>query len=463
MNTTEKMPTEASTFLSLSQQRKDTIFIDALQADMRKINAKLNPTSDGKVRSGIDDNTYSENDDKNPFPMDGMPPVISDYVNNLSKVYGSPKEFFAMAFIGACCAAVRKGAVLDDGKYKNYPQLYLMYVAPSGIGKTEPDKKGFRRLVEVDKELYQDYQKSKLDWKAECAACKKSKLVEPEKPIRKQLLIDDCTPEALYHALQNNAGLTLHSDELSTWFNNIGRYAKSGEVGRYLSIFDNTTFDISRKADEPVFVDEPYMNIIGGIQPEVLEETLQLNQMRKNGFAQRFLFVYPNNVLKPYYIDAIPNQSLLHECDRLIEYLHNEKFGTLILTRDAKEIFISFSNELTNENRNCKTDYLRAFYSKFEIHCLRIALIIELIKSYPYGLIYKTVTAETLEYAIRLCRYFIFCGLKVERMGVVSDESAVLDKLSVAKFLVHQSGHSQAEAAKIVGVSQQYINKKLKS
>ena len=435
-------------------------FIEKFKADCQKHEAKFKLDSE-KTAIKIDLIELQEIDV--PFPMVGMPAILSNYVNDLSAVYGSPKEFFAMANLGACCGVVRKRAVIDSGKYKNYAQLWLMYVAPSGTGKTEPDKKGFKRISEFDSELYKSYQQELKNWHAECVICKKQKTVEPIKPIRKQYLIDDSTPEALYYALQNNEGLTLHSDELNTWFSNIGRYAKSGEVGRYLSIFDNTTFDISRKGDEPIFVEEPYMNIIGGIQPEVLAETLQLNQMRKNGFSQRFVFAYPQSVIKPYYNDKSPNQQFLKDYENLIDYLRIGEFGTLTLTTEAKKVFVDFSDELTDKANGSKKDYLKSMYSKFEIHCLRLSLILELIKSFPEGLKTNTVSAETLIYAIELCRYFIACGLKVERLGDANNQNGKIGMPDVAKFLVEKCGQSQTSTAKLLNVSQQYVNKILRS
>jgi len=397
----------------------------------------------------------------NAFPMAGMPDVLKNLIDDLSSVYGSPKEFFAISFLVACGGAVRKRAVLYDGKYYNYAQLWAMIVAPSGVGKSIPIKVAFSMLIALDKALFKDYKLELADWRIKCAACKNNKEDEPEKPIRKQNIIDDCTPEALYCALEINSGLTLQSDELSTWFDNIGRYAKSGEVGRYLSIFDNTTFDITRKMDEPVLVSEPYLNIIGGIQPNVLADKLNQNHMRNNGFAQRFLFVYPDFTRKPHYINASHNIEFVKDYDNLIVYLHSTNFGTLTLSTDATSLFIIFSNELTDRANNTDKDYLKAMYSKFDIHCLRIALTLELIKSYTNGLITSTISVETMSYAIDLCRYFIESGLKVERLSSTSEQKTI-DNISVAKFLIEKKGFSEKKAAETVGVTQQYINKKLK-
>ncbi len=397
------------------------------------------------------------------FPSEGMPKVISDCMTDMSNVYSSPIEFFALSFLVACCGAVRKRAVLDDGKYLNFPQLWAMNVAPSGIGKTEPDKKAFKTLIDYDVESYQLYKILVKDWKADCIASKKTKSPEPPKPTLKQLLIDDCTPEALYCALEDNTGLTMHSDELNTWFNNIGRYAKNGEVGRYLSIFDNTSFPINRKNDEPRLVKDPLLNIFGGIQPEVLVETLQLNQMRKNGFAQRFLYAFPDRVIKPYYCDLSPNFHYVSEYESLIKYLYNTNFGTLFLSKESKAIFITFANEMTDLCNDTDSDYLKSMCSKFNIHCLRLSLILELINTYPNGLKINSISYDTMTYAISLCRYFISCGLKIDQLSSTGNAISSLNKVIVAKYLVDKIGYSEKKAAEILNISQQYINREIKN
>lgn len=413
-------------------------------------------TSKNYERIDIDDKTEYV------FPLNGMPNVILDCVNDLSDVYGSPKDFFSMSSLVACCAAVGKKAILDDGKYKNYPVLWIMNVGPTGSGKSEPIKKAFKPLIQMDINFFDKYKSEIENWKKKCLTIKNTKDY-PEKPVLYQTIIDDITPEALYQALGNSGGVTLCCDELSIWFYNIGRYTKSGEVPRYLSIFDNSTFKINRVGSEPIIVDNPYMSIIGGIQPDVLDEILELNQMKNNGLAQRFLFVYPKQVKKKYYKTSVPNLLFLTKYNKLIYYLHNNNFGTLTLSTDAKSEFIRFSNELTDKTNATSSDYLKSLYSKFDIHCLRIALILELIKSYSDNPVKpKVVSLETILYAIEICRYFIYCGLKVIKLGNLTHEKTLTNKISVAKFLVENCGYSQSFVANVLKVSQQYISKGLK-
>lgn len=420
-------------------QDKNTDFINLLSSDIKSISKQTE-------------------EKENYFPMEGMPQILADLINDNVAVYGSPLEYFASTLLVACGSVVRKRAVLDDGKYKNYPQLWIMYIGSSGIGKDAPLKIAFKPIQDYDEISYQTYLKDIAEWKVIDAACKKAKDSSPERPTIKMILIDDATPESFYPCLQNNGGLTLHRDELSGWFADFGRYSKSGEVARYLSLFTNGTFSISRVGREHIKISDPFYSIIGGIQPEVLAAALKENQMRENGFAQRFLFAFPDNAMQPKYSEAIPNPLYPLYYKRLIEYLHNTDFGTLTLSTEAKSYYVKFVDEMVNERNSITIEYRQALYSRFRMHVLRIALTLELVSSYPNGLNEtKTVSLESMKYAIDICRYFIKCGLKVEKLGNANNEKPQ-DMKELAKLLLAK-GVVQLEVARLTGLSQSTVSR----
>jgi hypothetical protein len=407
----------------------------------------------------IESNSRQDKAKDNHFPMSGMPQVLADLINDSVAVYASPIEYFACTLLVACCSVVRKRAVLDDGKYKNYPQLWIMYVGSSGIGKDAPLKIAFKPIIDLDLIAYRKYELEMNEWKIIEATCKKNKEVSAPKPYPQMILIDDATPESLYPALQQNGGLTLHRDELSGWFKDFGRYSKSGEVARYLSLYSNGSFNINRVGKDFISISDPYYSIIGGIQPLVLSSTLNENQMRENGLAQRFLFAYPDNAKQPMYNEAIPNPVFALRYKKLIEYLHDNDFGKLTLSLEAKLVYIDFVNEMVHERNKIDIEYHQALYSRFRMHVLRIALILELIKSYPIGLNdVKSVSLETMKYAIDICRYFIICGLKVEKLGSSNNRNKQNDMKDVAKLLLEKN-ITQTETARITGLSQSTISR----
>lgn len=395
----------------------------------------------------------------NPFPMYGMPEVLADLINDSYNVYASPLEYFACTLLVACGAVVRKKAVVDEGKYKNYPQLWMMYIGSSGIGKDIPMKIAFKPIYELDRISHEKYIKEMIEWKSASTIAKKEKTDIPPMPTLKMILIDDATPECLYPILQQNGGLTLLRDELSGWFADFGRYSKSGEVQRYLSMFTNGTFTVSRVSKEHIRISDPFYSIIGGIQPEILPATLNENQLKENGFAQRILFAFPDVAKQPYYSEKIPNPAYVVRYNKLIEHLHTVSFGTLTLSEKAKFLYVDFVNEMVRERNKTQIEYRQALYSRFRIHVLRIALTIELVKTFPNGLNKeRTITCETMQYAIDICRYFIFCGLKVEQLAFQQNENSKFNMKQLAKQLLAK-GYTQTEVAKITDLSQPTISR----
>jgi hypothetical protein len=187
------------------------------------------------------------------FPIDLMPEWLQATIREHAESYGTPEELWAAAFLTAIATASGKRMYLTVGNYKNYPQLWVIVVGSSGTGKSDAGRVAFRRISEIDAERYARYQEEYKEWEAE------EKQGKP--PHWEQMLINDTTPEAMFNALSYaDNGLTLNRDELSGWFSDFGRYNKSGEVGHYLSIFDNQTFSINRKKEQPQLIEEPHLS-----------------------------------------------------------------------------------------------------------------------------------------------------------------------------------------------------------
>ena len=398
----------------------------------------------------------SELKEKNIFPSHGLPTAILKYAQNISEVYGIPLEMASMPMLVACGSVLQKKIWLETGKYKNYPQFYLVINTPSGVGKTEPLKRAFAPLQIIDRANFETYCNDLKAWKAKCKLCKSQKppIEEPARPFYKQLLCDDTTPEALTDILFNNEGCgTIFSEELSGWFGNFGRYAKSSEAQMYLQYFDNTDKTINRK-EEIKRIKEPFLNVIGTIQPKVLQTTINSEEMQKCGLASRFLNVTCLNVERAYKNDLLPDENLANEYQYLINHLAgiNKRFS-LELTPEAKELFKNFGDYLTDIIRSSKNEFLNSSLSKMEIHCLRLALVLQVIKLTEPNKSVEDVGVETMQYAIDLCHYFIGNIPLPEKTELVKMEGRTLQVLEMLK-----KGIKQIDIASELHVSQQYIS-----
>ena len=406
-----------------------------------------------------------ENESVQTFPIDCFPPMLRAFVENVSDVYGVPVELPAVSVIAAIASMFRKRIYSQD-RHLNYPQIWVMFVARSGVGKTKPLRTAFEPVEAADSRSWEKYIREKEDYDAKVAATKKSSKKEERltPPIRKHRLITDITPEALIQKIYENGGITVFRDELAGWFKDIGRYNKSGEVQSYLSMFDNTPIQLARKTDGDTFIADPYLSIVGTIQPEVLKSVLKQEQMEYNGMAQRFLFVFPDNQKRTYMSDAELDKELSANYAQFIEYIDNigcDNPVRIEYTPEAWDLIREFDREITNSTNASTSDYMSSMYSKMEVHLFRLMLIIWYMIRYEQGEINnRDVDAPLMEKGIKLCRYFLCCGEKVfDLIQKQEPESNISNKQLLQLLSKRYVIQSQAKLADALGVTQQAISK----
>jgi len=414
-----------------------------------------------KLKAEIQTKTMNFKANDTDFPTNGLPKVILDFGLEISEVYGVPIEFPVLSALCAVSSALRKKFSVDSGKYRNFGQLWLMFVAPPGVGKSEPMAAAFRPLQRLDNLSYDRYQLELSNWKSECSEAKQTRSREPEKPFFKQCLIDDFTPESLYQTMfRNNGAVSLCRDELSGWFADFGRYNKSGEISRYLSIFNNAQFCINRKSEEPLQIPEPFMTICGTIQPEVLDIALNNNSLKENGFASRFLYAYPKEIKKQKYSEKTPDRIILNSYEELIKHCYYlpKSENPFVLSPEAKTLFIEYANHTADLVNNCSNNFLRATYAKMEIQALRISLIIQIIRGvYDDSERLKgQITKEAIQYVINLCNYFNSNIHRVENIETTTKTTPVEAIRIIHKEYGIRNKQSFADS---IGLTRQYISK----
>lgn len=379
-----------------------------------------------------------------PFPLDMFPQWLQKTIKDHSASYRTPEELWACAFLSGISAASGKRFKLITGNYENYPQLWLMVVGSSGTGKSEAFRVAFKRLNEIDTVSYAKYQLDYQDWEAQG---------KPGTPPRwDQTCIGDTTPEALFNALGHSEnGLTLYRDELSGWFKDIGRYNQSGEVGHYLSIFDNNQFSINRKGDRPQLISEPFLNIFGTIQPGILQDVLSRNGAEESGFAQRFLYLYPDFPVREYGETVPPDIAAYNNLIDTIVGINGNY--SLELTKEAEKEYATFYNEMERERAHAN-DFWAAVYSKAQIQVLRLALTIKIARLRDHGT--GDVEPEDMECAVGMMRYFLSSikKFKEEQGGGQKRTSDVIRDIFKVK-----PDASPTIIGELFGVSKQYAHK----
>jgi hypothetical protein len=145
-------------------------------------------------------------------------------------------------------------------------------------------------------------------------------LARPAPPRLRRLLTDDPTVEALVELMKNNPrGLLLFRDELSAWFASFNQYRPGADRQFYLECHAGGTHFKDRKSGVTL-VDDLYLNICGGFQPEIVQKVLDGGDL--DGMTARFsLLVYPEREKEFAYIDRQPNSSARNKTEAVMKKL----------------------------------------------------------------------------------------------------------------------------------------------
>lgn len=344
------------------------------------------------------------------LPVDGLSPNATEMLRKVASSLQCPVDIALSAMFATVGVAMGKRVIIDDGKYRNYPCLWVCVVAPSGSNKSTPIRFFLQPLKDRDSYNYGVYRE-------ELRAYRQAGDDKGDKPVFKQYVISDSTPEARNQVLSVNPnGILLYRDELKGMIDDFCRYAKSGELSQMLSMFDSDTIVVNRKSDEPLLIKDPFMSIIGSIQPSVLVDTFGNDNMMNNGFNQRWLFCYPESGMPEMYNDVSIPQSVISDWKdfiyNLIMYDFSVMGGKIYIRGEAKRVYIDYYNSLQIKKASAD-DYLSSVYSKLQIHVIRWAGVAHILGNSPTSI---DITPEEMEYSVRCMDYFERCALKVYRM-----------------------------------------------
>ena len=372
-----------------------------------------------------------------------------------------PVDIALSAMFATVGVAMGKRVIIDDGKYRNYPCLWVCVVAPSGSNKSTPIRFFLQPLKDRDSYNYGVYRE-------ELRAYRQAGDDKGDKPVFKQYVISDSTPEARNQVLSVNPnGILLYRDELKGMIDDFCRYAKSGELSQMLSMFDSDTIVVNRKSDEPLLIKDPFMSIIGSIQPSVLVDTFGNDNMMNNGFNQRWLFCYPESGMPEMYNDVSIPQSVISDWKdfiyNLIMYDFSVMGGKIYIRGEAKRVYIDYYNSLQIKKASAD-DYLSSVYSKLQIHVIRWAGVAHILGNSPTSI---DITPEEMEYSVRCMDYFERCALKVYRMllegrGNRHEVKSMGKEEMIANVYHCTSPVSQRAVADALGITKQYVSKCLK-
>ncbi len=330
------------------------------------------------------------------FPVNAFPERIQNIITCFHDCYRLPVDYHCTSILVAASVAIGNAFA---AKYKNrqvYPPiLYTAVVGFPSSGKSPGIDFGTYPITEIEKRYRRDYRDSMERWKEAAFKASVSGDKEPPRPKSQDILINDATVEAINATLQNNPkGLLMYQDELKGWVNSMNTYRKGSDLEYWLSVWSGKPSKVSRTGRDSMFIPHPFVSVIGGIQPGVLQ-SLANDGKADNGFLARILFAYPDEMRAPEETFQEPDETVFELYEGIITWINNLPNDIEIgegdalpsvnrievpLSQKAKEIYIAFLNEYTREMNESDSEAIKGILGKLKQYCLRLSLVLEFLE-----------------------------------------------------------------------------------
>lgn len=305
--------------------------------------------------------------------------------------------------------------------------LFVILTAPPGTAKSDIAEAAFRPFRERQQQLHdtyikerKEYQTNLLNWKLNKAEMVSLGIEKPEEPRLEKLYIDKLTSASLSLALPNSRrSITIFKDEVAEFI----RGLKGETRDDFLSFWNNSVY--SRETAQTMqFVEMPFVNMVGTIQPERLSVFAKGDGM-ESGFSARFLFGYQEarRSRSKDTIGTVSEEAVIGYEDTISRLmgleLHLDGSGnplpTVIgLDREAFSFYERWRAEFTDYTEDMDNMEM-SIRGKLENYSLRFALILQLLYWASSEQDKGAIGLEAVKGAIRLTEYFLASSLRAHR------------------------------------------------
>jgi len=356
------------------------------------------------------------------FPLHILPKSVQTYITECNLKLNASVDFMAVSYLWLMSVLI--GNTLKV-KVKNgwidSPILWISVIGSAGVGKTPDIKLILKPLLDLNSQEIKRNIKRQKEYKEYQDLSKEDKAVNAtlEEPKKTQMIVDDITMESLIdmHS-QNPKSIGIFKDELAGWFKDMNKYRDGSDKERFLSAWSGDSIVMNRRTVEDAFVENPFIPILGGIQPAIFKE-FQTVENQSNGFMDRMLFCDPKKTAKYQPTEEI-SQDLIDQYRDVIYQIKNVVDRDMFIaegvvdskiiefTKEAKAVYnksdrnlvdlINSENELSNH---------AGMFSKQRTYIPRFALILEFVSNIYEDKHIEVINDNSVKDATELSNYFI--------------------------------------------------------
>jgi hypothetical protein len=405
------------------------------------------------------------------FPVEVFSPTIQQLITQLNKALNYSTDYLSVAIMSTF-------ATVNGNKYKlrvkngwDAPTIFwFSIVGEPGTMKTHPVKTIFKPLVKIDianKAAYdlEMVEYNKIDIKQRA---------NETKPGFKQTIVSDSTLEALHvvHSI-NKRGICFYKDELVGFLNDMNRYRKGSDEQFWLESFNNGSYIVNRVTKEPLLIQDTHINIIGTIQPDILNGIISAHGA--NGLTDRFLYTSNETNIYPISFDDIDFmwlkkwEDIVYSLPGTFKFSENQDTEYLKFTPEAMGIFMKMDSQICEVQRSDNVSFqMKNYLNKMKTYAPRFALLMNIMDLQAYGEM-SDITDGQMIRAVKIIEYFIqsanFIFNNVEKETEISEVSKKLDgKTKTEKIIeLHKKGFKQVAISKKLKTPASFVSKIIKS
>jgi hypothetical protein len=322
---------------------------------------------------------------------------VKRLLDEASAALGAPPELIAvplLIFAGAVIGHSR--SIRPKRSWEEFPALFAAVVAEPGGGKTPALKVAQHPLVVLQEEAFA------------ADRIQRAKGGDPMQstPMSRRYFTTDATMEAIGPLAAASPGIVLMIDEILGFVKGMDAYrgGRGGDLQKWLSAWSSSAFVIDRKGAEPIWVRNPVVGVVGGIQPDMLVDFVRSD--RRDGFFDRFLWSWPETTLSLWSEEDLASETVeavVALFRRLDAVAQSGERHRVALGPAAKAVWIAWHDE-THRRARKLTGLAKGVEVKLLSQCLRLILILHCLTD-PDGA-QAEVDEATVHDAIALVDYF---------------------------------------------------------
>lgn len=357
------------------------------------------------------------------FPLDIFPSDVQSYILDCHKKLNSSVDFMSVSFLWLLSVLIGNTMkVKVKNGWIDSPILWIAVIGEAGVGKTPDLKQILKPLLDLNSQEIKKYIKRQKEFKQYEKLSKEDQEVNQtiEAPIKQQMVVDDITLESLVDLHSYNPkSIGVFKDELAGWLKDMNKYREGSDKERYLSAWSGDSIVLNRKTSEDAFVENPFIPILGGIQPSIFKE-FQTRENDSNGFMDRMLFCDPKKAAK-YPSDQELDQKVIDQyrdkifrikevIDHQLTIIENSVVKPKILefTPEAKAEFKAVHCTLVDlQNSEKENSRNKGMFAKQITYIPRFSMLIEFANAIYKDEVPKTISKASIQKAMKLSEYFI--------------------------------------------------------